>query len=81
MDAVFAAAATPTATWTRTNLGPRAEITHGGYTWTVELPASGQGRARITGRYGYGGTEHLDIPATWSQTAAIVDTAMVSLRA
>lgn len=73
--AAFAAAADPTAHWTRTNLGPRTEICHHGYTWTVELPASGEGKARITGRYGYGGTERIDIEATWAQTIAIVDQA------
>lgn len=65
--AVFAAAATA-ARWTRTNCGDRTEIRRGGYTWTVERPTSG-GPARIIGRHGYGGTEHLDIP----EPAPVVD--------
>lgn len=79
VTAVFAKAATTT--WTRTNLGPRTQVTHDGYTWYVQLPAAGQGQARITGRDGYGGTEYLDIPATWGQTVALVDAAMPALRA
>lgn len=78
-DAVFTEASRATH-WTRTNLGPTAEITHNGDTWTIELPAAGHGRARITGRYGYGGTTHLDIPATWAQTAAITEAAVSALR-
>lgn len=77
--AVFTAAAHSTH-WTTTNLGPHTEVTHGGYTWTVELPASGEGKARITGRYGYGGTEHLDIEATSLQTIGIVDQAQACRR-
>lgn len=79
-DTVFTAAAQATR-WTSTNLGPRTEIAHCGYTWTVELPAEGQGNARITGRYGYGGTELLDIPATPGQTVGIVEAAVSALRA
>lgn len=78
-DAVFAAAADAT-TWTRTNLGPRTEISHDGYLWTVDLPATGSGPARITGRHGYGGTEHIVVQATPGQTIGIVDAAMASLR-
>ena len=78
--AVFAAAAIATG-WTRTNLGPRTNVTHGTYTWTVQLPAAGQGKARITGRDGYGGAEFTQVEATWGQTAAIVDAAMAALRA
>lgn len=78
-DAVFAAATTATG-WTRTNLGPRAEVRHGGYVWTVELPASGHGPARIVGRHGYGRVEYLDVEATWGQTAAVVDGVMAALR-
>ena len=73
-DAVFTAAA-QTATWTRTNLGPRADVRHAGYTWTVELPASGEGVARIVGRDGYGGAEFLDVAATPAQTIPIVEAA------
>ncbi|MFF7795597.1 hypothetical protein [Streptomyces sp. NPDC007991] len=73
-DAVFAAAAKAD-TWTRTNLGPRTDVRHAGYTWTVELPASGEGVARIVGRDGYAGTEFLDVPATPAQTIPIVDAA------
>lgn len=79
-DTVFALAATATH-WTTTNLGPRTEITHDGYTWTVELPAAGHGNARIAGRDGYGGTELLDIPATPAQTIGIVEAAVSALRA
>lgn len=68
--AVFAAAAKATA-WTSTNLGPRAEVSHAGCTWTVELPKDGAGVARIVGRDGYGGSEFLDVPATREQTAQI----------
>jgi hypothetical protein len=50
------------------------------YTWTVQLPADGYGQARITGRHGHGGTELLDIPATWSQTLPIVEAAVSALR-
>jgi hypothetical protein len=78
--AVFAAAATATR-WTRTNCGPRTTITHAGYTWTVELPATGEGKARIVGRDGHAGAEHLDVEATWSETIAIVDQAQAGLRA
>lgn len=76
---VFTAAATATH-WTSTNLGPRTEIRHAGYTWTVQLPAEGAGPARITGRDGYGGTEFLDVPATAAQTVGIVEAAMSALR-
>jgi hypothetical protein len=77
--AVFAAAAQATA-WKSTNLGPRTEITHAGYTWTVQLPAEGHGVARIVGRDGYGGAEVLDIPATPGQTIGIVEAAVSALR-
>lgn len=79
-DAVFTAAAQCTA-WTSTNLGPRIEISHAGYTWTVELPAEGEGDARIAGRYGYGGTELLNIMASPAQTIGIVEAAVSALRA
>lgn len=58
---VFTAA--ETAKWTRTNLGDRTEISHAGYTWTVERPVGG-GTVRIVGREGWGGTELLDITDT-----------------
>lgn len=77
--AVFTAAATATA-WTPTNLGPRTQITHDGYTWTVQLPAEGTGLARIVGRDGYGGAEVLDICATPGQTVGIVEAAVSALR-
>jgi len=77
---VFAAATTATR-WTSTNLGPRTEVDHAGYTWTVELPAEGEGNARIAGRYGYGGTELLDVVASPAQTIGIVEAAMSALRA
>jgi hypothetical protein len=77
---VFGAASTATR-WTSTNLGPRTEINHAGYTWTVELPAEGEGNARIAGRYGYGGTELLDVPARPAQTIGIVEAAVSALRA
>jgi hypothetical protein len=79
-NSVFAAAAAATR-WTSTNLGPRTEVDHAGYTWTVELPAEGQGNARIAGRYGYGGTELLDVQATPGQTIGIVEAAMSAFRA
>jgi hypothetical protein len=79
-EAVFTAAATATR-WTSTNLGPRTEINHSGYTWTVELPAEGEGNARISGRYGYGGTELLNVPASPAQTIGIVEAAVSALHA
>jgi hypothetical protein len=66
--------------WKRTNLGPRTEVSVGGYHWTVELPASGEGRAYITGREGYGGTEHCHFEATGPETIAIVERARADLR-
>jgi hypothetical protein len=78
-DAVFAAATTSTR-WTSTNLGPRTEVSHAGYTWTVQLPAEGTGVARITGRDGYGGAEFLDVAATAAQTVGIVDAACAVTR-
>lgn len=76
--AVFAAASQATA-WTTTNLGPRTEVNHDGYTWTVQLPAEGQGVARIVGRDGYGGPEFLDTPATPALTADITKAATAAL--
>jgi hypothetical protein len=77
---VFDAAAQVTR-WTRTNLGPRATVQHAGYRWTVQLPQAGEGVARIVGRYGYGGTEFLDVPATLAQTIPIVEAATAAFRA
>lgn len=78
--AVFTAAGQATA-WTRTNLGPRTEISHAGYLWTVELPASGEGVAEISGKVGHGGWEFLQAAATPAQTIHIVEAAMAALRA
>lgn len=77
--AVFTKASVSTA-WARTNLGPFTVVTHGGYTWTVQLPAEGHGVAAITGRQGFGGSELLDIAATAGQTIGIVEAAVSSLR-
>jgi Tfp pilus assembly protein PilV len=85
--AVFATAAAST-TWTPTNLGLSTEVTHDFYRWTVRIPPAELGtwgeevpaRARIVGRSGYGGTEHLDVEANWGQTACIVDAAMRAVR-
>jgi hypothetical protein len=81
-DLVFAAA-TVHVSWKRTNLGLTTEITHGSYTWTVLLPVtagSEPAKARITGRDGFGGSEVLDVEATWGQTMAVTDAAMGALR-
>lgn len=78
--AIFAAAAR-SAHWTITNLGPHTEVSRDGYMWTVQLPANGEGVARITARYGYGGVEVLDLPATPAQTIGIVEAVMGALRA
>lgn len=77
-DTVFAAAAHTT--WKASNLGPRTEVSHAGYTWTVQLPSSGEGPARITGRDGYGGTEFLDVTASAVQTIPLVDAAQAAMR-
>ncbi|MEU7092990.1 hypothetical protein [Kitasatospora aureofaciens] len=77
---VFTAAARATH-WTRTNLGLRTEVSHGGYGWTVELPAGDEPhRARIAFRDSWGNVEHLDVPATWGQTLPIVEAAMAATR-
>lgn len=76
---VFEAAANVTG-WKRTNLGPMVEVSGDGYTWVVELPASGEGKARITGRTGYGGSEFFTVEASSTQTAAIVEGYMSSMR-
>lgn len=85
--AVFAVAATST-TWTQTNLGNVTEVSHAGQTWTVLLPGMGTdengeatpSKARITGHFGFGGTEFADVEATWGQTTGIVDAAMAAFR-
>ncbi|MFZ3595076.1 hypothetical protein [Streptomyces sp. BH104] len=83
---VFTAAGTATA-WRHTNIGAIAEVSHGGYTWTVNLPTAGRdgeeeapARARIIGRFGWGGTEGMSVNATWGQTIPIVDAVMTSRR-
>jgi hypothetical protein len=87
-QAVFTLAAR-SANWTATNVGVIGVVEHGGETWTVCLPPQGRNenyepvpvQAVITGRYGYGGTEHLNVKATWAQTGRIVEAAMPALRA
>ncbi|MCZ0983987.1 hypothetical protein O1L60_45315 [Streptomyces diastatochromogenes] len=66
-DKVFEAALT--ATFRRTNLGLHAEVSVGGYTYTVE--AGGGFLACIDGRTGYGGDEHAFANATPEQDAAL----------
>ncbi|QKW06964.1 hypothetical protein HUT18_11710 [Streptomyces sp. NA04227] len=84
MDAVIAEVLTKAGiatNWTQTNLGALTEVSHGGYSWTVNLPPGEDevpAKARVTGRLGYGGTEHMDAEATWGQTIAIVDAFMAS---
>ncbi|MEU0060521.1 hypothetical protein [Streptomyces sp. NPDC006334] len=79
ITAVFTAAASST-NWTRTNLGLTTEVnTKDGHQYTVRLP-KGSGKAYIAGRAGYGGTEFLDINATWSQTFPIVEAALAATR-
>lgn len=77
-NAIFAAAADSTY-WTSTNLGRTTQVKHGSYTYYVRLPKS-EGKAFIAGRDGYGGSEYLDIDATWAQTAPIVEAAMAATR-
>ncbi|WP_435245093.1 hypothetical protein [Streptomyces tendae] len=69
-DKVFEAART--ATFRRNNLGLRAEVTVGSYTYLVE--AGGSFLACIDGRYGYGGDEHFYTNATPEQDAALRQT-------
>ncbi|WP_098894125.1 hypothetical protein [Streptomyces sp. t99] len=66
-DRVFEAART--ATFRRTNLGLRAQVSEGGYTYYVE--AGGTFLACIDGREGYGGTEHVFANATAEQDRAL----------
>jgi hypothetical protein len=69
--------------WKRTNLGATAEVTYGSYTWTVLVPAASGSdpvKARIVGRDGFGGSEFLDVEATWGQTMDVTDAAMSALR-
>ncbi|MYX38995.1 MULTISPECIES: hypothetical protein [unclassified Streptomyces] len=80
--AVFAEAARSTS-WKVTNLGPVTEVSHNGYTYSVQLPPANAPKpypAAITYREGCGGTDFLDVPATWAQTAGIVESAMAASR-
>jgi hypothetical protein len=76
-SAVFTAAAASTY-WKFVNHSSWiTEVSHGGYTWYVELPKSEEPvPAVITGRLGYGGTEFLHQVATWGQTFPIVEAAL-----
>jgi hypothetical protein len=56
--AVFAAAAASTY-WVTTNLGHHTKVWHGGDEYTVELDHECRYLARITYRYGRGGTEFI----------------------
>jgi hypothetical protein len=56
--AVFAAAAASTY-WVTTNLGHHTKVWHGGDEYTVELDHECRYLARITYRYGWGGTEFI----------------------
>lgn len=81
-EAVFAEAARSTS-WKVTNLGPVTEVSHNGYTYSVQLAPADAPKpypAAITYRAGYGGTDFLDVPATWAQTAGIVEAAMAATR-
>ncbi|WP_435058501.1 hypothetical protein [Streptomyces sp. bgisy060] len=66
-DRIFEAALT--ATFRRTNLGLRAQVSDGGYTYWVE--AGGAFRASIDGREGCGGTEYVFANATPEQDRAL----------
>lgn len=66
-DRVFEAART--ATFRQTNLGLRAEVKDGSYTYSVE--AGGGFLASIDGREGYGGTEYVFANATPEQDRAL----------
>ncbi|TFV33186.1 hypothetical protein E4K10_30365 [Streptomyces sp. T1317-0309] len=76
--ASFTAAGTATH-WTSTRLGLTTQVDEGGYTYCIRLP-KGSGKAFIASRDAYGGGEHLDIEATWTQTMTIVDAAMAATR-
>ncbi|WP_228994703.1 hypothetical protein [Streptomyces sp. DH8] len=79
-NAIFEAA-TQSTYWQRLNIGLRTKVSHGGYTYTVDVPSGDDpAQALITYREGYGGTEFLSEVATWAQTMLIVDTAMGALR-
>ncbi|MFD0209141.1 hypothetical protein ACFVH9_08385 [Streptomyces hirsutus] len=78
ITAIFTAAAGATS-WKRTNLGLRATVDHGGYTWTVQAPQD-SGPAYIAGSSGYGGSTSEYIEASWAQTIPIVDAAMAATR-
>ncbi|MEH0579061.1 MULTISPECIES: hypothetical protein [Streptomyces] len=74
--AIFTAATTAT-NWTNTNLGLTATVSAEGYDYTVRLP-KGSGKAFIAGRDGFGGSEFLEVEATWAQTLEIVEAAMAA---
>lgn len=78
ITAIFAAATTATS-WKRTNLGLSAEVEHGGYKWTVQLPQD-SGNAYIAGSSGYGGDTCEYIEATPVETIPIVEAAMAATR-
>ncbi|MEU1853926.1 hypothetical protein ABZ499_32885 [Streptomyces sp. NPDC019990] len=77
--AIFAKAATAT-TWQSTNLGLRATVDHDGFTWTVQLPKEGEGRAYISGSTGHGGDTSDYVEATWGETFQIVEAALAATR-
>jgi hypothetical protein len=82
ISAVFTAAASSTY-WKFVNHSSWiTEVSHGGYTYYVELPKSDTEpvQAEITGRLGYGGTEFLSVAATWGQTFPIVDAVLATNR-
>ncbi|WNI20382.1 hypothetical protein [Actinacidiphila sp. ITFR-21] len=82
ISAVLTAAAASTY-WKLVNRSAwTTEVSHGGYTYYVELPKSDDlpGQAAITGRLGYGGTEFLSVTATWGQTFPIVDAVLAANR-
>ncbi|MEV6565893.1 hypothetical protein [Streptomyces kronopolitis] len=86
-EAVFGAAQRSTS-WKHNSLGAVTEVTHAGHTWTVNLPPAqlddygreAPVRARIIGRFGYGGSEVLNVDATWGQTVGLVDAVMAARR-
>ncbi|MEC3995187.1 hypothetical protein VSR01_17260 [Actinacidiphila sp. DG2A-62] len=81
ISAVFTAAASSTY-WKLVNGSEWiTEVSHGGYTYYVELRKSDEPvQAEITGRLGYGGTEFLSVAATWGQTFPIVEAALNATR-
>ncbi|MFI1703008.1 hypothetical protein [Streptomyces griseoruber] len=77
--AIFAAATTVTS-WQSTNLGFSTRVDHDGFTWTVQLPKEGHGKAYISGSSGFGGDTSEYVEATWRETAEIVEAAMAATR-